>query len=284
MRALLIEAQRLHRLVGNLLDLTRLTSGPVQLKHEWVALDELIGSVLNRLRDALAGRDVSVEVPPQLPLIRCDEVLIEQVLFNLVENAQKHTPAGTPIRIAVRAWPALFEVTVSDRGPGLPSGDEQRVFEKFHRGHAEAAQSGFGLGLTICRTIIEAHGGTITAPLVGRWRRFRFNLPRQRVSAVTATRTTVLVIEDDPQIQRFLAAALESHNYAPEFSGDGAEGLRLATLHQPDIVILDLGLPDISVSTSSCTAQVVRGRFWCYRRGVRRRTRSAPWIWARMII
>ena len=137
--------------------------------------------MLNRLRDALASREVTVDVPPDLPLARCDEVLIEQVLFNLVENAQKHTPAGTAIRIAVRAWPALFEVSVSDRGPGLPAGEEQRVFEKFHRAQLEAAQSGFGLGLTICRTIIEAHGGTISARnLTEGGAEFRFSLPREK--------------------------------------------------------------------------------------------------------
>jgi len=177
--ALLSEAQRLHRLVGNLLDLTRLTSGPVRLKREWVALDELIGAVLSRLRAALEGRDITVDAPAGLPLVHCDEVLIEQVLFNLVENAQKHTPPGTPIRTGVRAWPAMFEVWVADAGTGLASGDEQRVFEKFHRGHAEAAQSGFGLGLTICRTIVEAHGGEIRARnLPEGGAEFRFTLPR----------------------------------------------------------------------------------------------------------
>jgi two-component system sensor histidine kinase KdpD len=177
--ALLGEAQRLHRLVGNLLDLTRLTSGPVQLKLEWTALDELVGSVLNRLRGVLAGRDVMLDVPQGLPLARCDEVLIEQVLFNLVENAQKHTPPGTVIRIGVKAWPAMFDLYVADAGPGLPPGDEQRVFEKFHRGHAEAAQSGFGLGLTICKTIVEAHGGEIRARnLPEGGVEFRFSLPR----------------------------------------------------------------------------------------------------------
>jgi two-component system sensor histidine kinase KdpD len=182
--ALLSEAQRLHRLVGNLLDLTRLTSGPVRLNKDWVALDELIGSVLNRLRDALAGREVSVDVPSNLPLVRGDEVLLEQVLFNLVENAHKHTPAGTAIRIAVRAWPALFEVSVADCGPGLPVGEEQRVFEKFHRAQPESAQSGFGLGLTICRTIIEAHGGTISARnLSDGGAEFRFSLPRDKEAA-----------------------------------------------------------------------------------------------------
>jgi two-component system sensor histidine kinase KdpD len=178
LRAVLDEAQRLHRLVGNLLDLTRLTSGPVQLKRQPVAIDELIGAVLHRLHDASAGRDVAVDVPADMPLVPCDEVMIEQVLINLVENALKHTPPGTPIRIRARAWPAVVEIAVADRGPGLPAGEEQRVFEKFHRGHEEAAQSGFGLGLAICKTIVEAHGGEISARnLPEGGAEFRFSLP-----------------------------------------------------------------------------------------------------------
>jgi len=180
LQSLLAEAQRLHRLVGNLLDLTRLTAGPVRLKREWVAVDEVIGVVLNRLHDALAGRAVRVDVPADLPLVRCDEVMLEQVLFNLVENAQKHTPPGTPLAIEARAFPANLEVRVADRGPGLPAGEEQRVFDKFHRGHGEAAQSGFGLGLTICKAIVEAHGGEIQARnLPEGGAEFRFSLPRE---------------------------------------------------------------------------------------------------------
>jgi len=178
LRATLDEAQRLHRLVDNLLDLTRLTSGPVQLKRQPVAVDELTGAVLHRLHAALAGREVELDVPADLPLVSCDEVMIEQVLFNLVENAQKHTPPGTPIRIRARAWPAMIEVTVADAGPGLPPGEEQRVFDKFHRAREEPAQSGFGLGLAICKTIIEAHGGEIGARnLAGGGAEFRFSLP-----------------------------------------------------------------------------------------------------------
>ncbi len=178
LRAVLDEAQRLHRLVDNLLDLTRLTSGPVQLKRQPVAIDELIGAVLHRLHDALAGREVALDLPPDLPLVPCDEVMIEQVLFNLVENAQKHTPSGTPIRISARAWPAVIEIAVADHGPGLPPGEEQRVFDKFHRAQEEPAQSGFGLGLAICKTIVEAHGGEIGARnLAGGGAEFRFSLP-----------------------------------------------------------------------------------------------------------
>jgi two-component system sensor histidine kinase KdpD len=187
LRSLLEEAQRLHRLVDNLLDLTRLSSGPVRLKREWAALDELIGAVLTRYRDALAGRHIAVDVPADLPLVLCDEVMIGQVLSNLVENAQKHTPRGTAIRIAVSPEPGVLAVSVRDEGPGLPPGAERRVFDKFQRGHDEGAQSGFGLGLTICKAIVEAHGGNISARnLPGGGAEFRFTLPLNAAPAVTA--------------------------------------------------------------------------------------------------
>jgi two-component system sensor histidine kinase KdpD len=178
LRSLLDEAQRLHRLVDNLLDLTRLSAGPVRLKREWAALDELIGAVLTRYHDALAGRPISVDVPANLPLVPCDEVMIGQVLGNLVENAQKHTPSGTAIRIAVAQEYGMIAVSVRDEGPGLPPGMERRIFEKFQRGHDEGAQSGFGLGLTICKAIIEAHGGSISARnLANGGAEFHFTLP-----------------------------------------------------------------------------------------------------------
>jgi len=180
LQSLNAEALRLHRLVGNLLDLTRLTSGPVQVKRDWVALDEVVGAVLNRLHDTLASRTVTLDMPQDLPLVRGDEVMLEQVLFNLIENACKHTPAGSALGIALRAFPASVEVRVADSGPGLPVGEEQRVFDKFHRGRPEAAQSGFGLGLTICKAIVEAHGGEIQARNRAEGgAEFRFSLPRE---------------------------------------------------------------------------------------------------------
>ncbi|HTA63906.1 MAG TPA: sensor histidine kinase KdpD, partial [Xanthomonadaceae bacterium] len=172
------EAQRMNRLVGNLLDLTRLSSGSIALKRDWVSIEELVGAVLARLDEALAGRRVAVAIAPDLPLVACDEVLIAQVFANLIENAIKHTPAGTAIDIGADVEPDGLVVRVRDHGPGLPPGEEARVFEKFHRVRVEEAQSGFGLGLTICKYIVEAHGGTIGVsnhPEGGA--EFRFTLP-----------------------------------------------------------------------------------------------------------
>ncbi len=168
------EARRLHRLVDNLLDLTRLTQGPVELKRQWVALEEIVGSVLRRLPDDR----VRVALPADLPLLHVDEILIEQLLFNLVENALKHAP-GSAIAIGAESYRDVVAVTVRDHGPGLPPGEETRIFDKFHRAIAEGAQSGFGLGLTICKVIVEAHGGEIGARnMADGGAEFRFTLPR----------------------------------------------------------------------------------------------------------
>jgi two-component system sensor histidine kinase KdpD len=177
LRGVLDEAQRMNRLMANLLDLTRWSSGRIALKLEWVSIGELVGAVLARLDPALAGRDVAVDVADSLPLIRCDEVLIAQVLTNLVENAIHHTPAGTAIAIDAEASDGELRVLVRDHGPGLPAGEETRVFDKFHRVHAEEAQSGFGLGLSICKYIVEAHGGRIAASNAAGGAEFRFALP-----------------------------------------------------------------------------------------------------------
>lgn len=155
------EAERLGRLVTNLLDMTRLETGTVALRTDWVSLEDTIGSALSRLEKRLAGRDVQVALAPDLPLLALDEVLFEQMVLNLLENACKYTPPGSPIRIAARVQGGRVLVEVADRGPGLPAGKEEKIFDKFYR--IDKRAHGFGLGLAICRAIAVAHGGTITA-------------------------------------------------------------------------------------------------------------------------
>jgi len=154
------ESARLERLVANLLDMTRLASGAVTVKREWIPVEELVGGVLTRLDPALKGREVKTNVAPGLPLLSVDPVLFEQVLVNLVDNAIKHTPPASPIEIGSHALPRGIAIEIGDRGPGVPRGSEELIFEKFQRG-ASAGTSGVGLGLAICRGIVEAHGGTI---------------------------------------------------------------------------------------------------------------------------
>lgn len=156
------EAARLERLVSNLLDMTRLESGGVSLRRDWVPLEEIIGSALTRLEDRLAERAIDVQLEAALPLVLVDPVLLPQLFVNLLENALKYTPAGTPIAIRARRERDQVCIEVADHGPGLPPGSEERVFDKFYRG-AHAGVAGAGLGLPICRGIVEAHGGTIRA-------------------------------------------------------------------------------------------------------------------------
>jgi two-component system sensor histidine kinase KdpD len=156
------EADRLERLVRNLLDMTRLESGTLEVKREWVPLEEIVGAALNRLEAQLAGRPIRTQLPAELPLLSADPVLLEQVFINLLENARKHTPPGTPIEIRAQAGSNATTIEVADLGPGLPPGSEARVFERFFRAGNTRAP-GAGLGLAICRGIVEAHGGTISA-------------------------------------------------------------------------------------------------------------------------
>jgi len=121
---------------------------------------------------------IDVALPSDLPLVMCDGVLIERVLVNLLENAAKYTPPGTPIRIAARVVDGMVEVAIEDRGPGLPPGRERSIFDKFTRGNPESVVPGVGLGLAICRAIVEAHRGTIRAEnREGGGARFVFTLP-----------------------------------------------------------------------------------------------------------
>jgi two-component system sensor histidine kinase KdpD len=157
------EMERLTRLVNNLLEMMRLESGAVSLKKEWHPLEEVIGSTLTRMEQRLTHHPVRVDLPPDLPLVLLDGVLIEQVLVNLLDNAVKYTPAGTPIEIYAAQGDGAVQVEVADQGPGFAAGDEERVFEKFYRGRPESTTRGVGLGLAICRAVIEAHGGRIWA-------------------------------------------------------------------------------------------------------------------------
>src|SRR5690349_17790151 len=223
------EAHRMNRLIGNLLDMIRVESGALQVHKEWQPLEEPVGVALIRLEDRLRDHPVAVRLPPDLPLVPIDGVLIEQAFINLLENAVKYTPAGTPIEIAATAVDGAVRVDVADRGPGLPPGDEDRIFEKFYRAPSPApaatATSGVGLGLTICRGIINAHGGRIWAEnRPGGGAVFHFTLPLAPAPSIPVSPEADvaylrgvagpapldLLIEDEPQMRRFLRVALEN--------------------------------------------------------------------------
>ena len=187
---ILTESQRMERLIDNLLDMSRLGAGGLNLKLEWQPFQEVVGAALNHLARRLRGRKVSVDLPGDLTLVRIDAVAIEQVLVNLLDNALQHTPDGSPIEIFARADAdrSTLTVTVSDHGPGLPPGAERRIFDKFVRLPTTSGRRGIGLGLAICRGIVRAHGGTIEAINSdnGRGATFRFTLPIPQGSPVLA--------------------------------------------------------------------------------------------------
>ncbi len=157
------EALRMGNLVANLLDMARIQSGEVKLNLQWQEFEEVVGSALRASQSALGRHEIKTKLAHDLPLVRFDAVLIERVLCNLVENAAKYTPADSRIVIKAEISGLYLEVAIYDNGPGLPVGQEKAIFEKFTRGERESATSGVGLGLAICRAIVEAHQGTIRA-------------------------------------------------------------------------------------------------------------------------
>jgi two-component system sensor histidine kinase KdpD len=156
-------AMRMSTLVTNLLDMARIQSGAVKLNLQWQPVDEVVGSALRACEFQLRERKIETNLPHDLPLVCFDATLIERVLCNLLENAAKYTQAGAVIRIGAAVEGERLRVTVDDNGPGIPAGREAEVFEKFVRGLRESSTPGVGLGLSICRAIVEAHGGAIEA-------------------------------------------------------------------------------------------------------------------------
>ncbi len=177
-RAIHEEAQRMSDLTIKILDMAKFEAGEVKLNRQWYAAEEIIGSALHRLRGKLQKREVGVDITDNQALIYVDAVLLQQVLINLLDNADKYTPEGEPIDISVKSTALGLCIAVADRGPGVAEEFRQKIFQKFFRIHPESAQSGAGLGLSICRAIVEAHGGEINVnPRGGGGAVFQLQLP-----------------------------------------------------------------------------------------------------------
>ncbi len=191
-RAIGAGARRINAMVDNLLDMARLQSGAVQLNRQWQPIEEVVGSALQAMGALLASHHVVTALKPDLPLVNFDAVLIERVLCNLLENAAKYTPAGSTVTLSAAVHGADLRVSVADDGPGLPPGREEALFEKFTRGERESSTPGVGLGLAICRAIVEAHEGRIwvepgTGAAGHRGARFLFTLPLGSPPALPAS-------------------------------------------------------------------------------------------------
>jgi two-component system sensor histidine kinase KdpD len=177
-RSIYEQSRELSEQVDKVLQMTRLEAGAIALDRDWASLAEIAGSVLDRLADRLSGHRLLVEIPSDLPLVRVDASLIEQVLANLLDNAARHTPPGTVVMLRAKHLGGEIVVSVEDCGPGLDERDMERLFAKFQRGGTEAPGRGVGLGLAICRAIVTLHGGRIVAePNPGGGLVFRFALP-----------------------------------------------------------------------------------------------------------
>jgi two-component system sensor histidine kinase KdpD len=161
--AIVEEAERMTNLVNNILDMARLDAGIADFNKQWYPIEEIIGAALNRIHKLLANRPVQVHIPPDIPMMHVDAIMIEQVLVNLLENAARYTPSGSALEIDVEAFDDDIEISLTDHGPGIPKDLEEKMFEKFYQVRRESVQNGVGLGLAICRTIVEVHGGKIRA-------------------------------------------------------------------------------------------------------------------------
>jgi len=172
------EADHLNRLVGNLLDMSRIESGALKPQRQWNLISEIAGGVLARMRQAAQGHRLEIEIPEDLPLVPVDYVQMEQVFTNLISNSLKYAPPETTIRISARKQdgPAVI-VRVSNQGPPVPEEHLDRIFDKFYRVTAADRVTGTGLGLSICKGIIEAHGGRIWAENLTDGFAFNFTLP-----------------------------------------------------------------------------------------------------------
>ena len=171
--------------VAKVLQMTRLETGALKLARDWTDVNDLASSVLRRLHDRLATHRVILEIAPGLPLVRVDAPLMEQALGNLLENAAKHTPPGTVVRLRAQVRGAELVMSVEDLGGGLPPEQMERVFAKFSRGSPDEDGTGMGLGLAICRAIVRLHGGRAWAESVsGGGIAFRFALPVEPAPAL----------------------------------------------------------------------------------------------------
>jgi two-component system sensor histidine kinase KdpD len=189
--AIVRESDRLNRLVGNLLDMSRIEGGALKPEKEWYPIEELIHDVLDHLQPILQGREVRTSIADNIPPVEIDYLQMDQVMTNLIENAVRYTPPSSPIEVAVDIKDKEMLISVADRGPGIPLSDLERIFDKFYRvtgTKRKGSSMGTGLGLAVCRGLIEAHGGHIWAKnRAGGGAIFQFTLPLSEHPALKAS-------------------------------------------------------------------------------------------------
>ncbi len=258
------QADRMRGLIGELLDHGRIVTGTLSVSPEPAAVAALVDQARSTFVTGAGRQDLSIDLPEDLPRVLVDRARIVQVLGNLLSNAAKYSPESSPIRIEATRQGVHVAISVSDKGRGVPPDRLSHLFRNYAApvgGDRERGGAGAGLGLTICKGLVEAHGGRIWAESggVGQGTRFTFTVPvaeepdtafggRPAVAGAPAARqgqeeTRILVVDDDPQMLRYLRDTLTGAGYAPVVTGDAEEVAGLVTMHKPGLVLLDLLLP-----------------------------------------
>ncbi len=255
-RIIVDRADHMRELIGDLLDVARIETGALPVDPEPVEVTALVDRARNAFTSAGGRNDLAIDVAPGLPSVMADRRRIVQVIGNLLSNAASHSPESSVIRVSALREGSHVEVAVADQGRGIPAEDLPLLFRKFSRREDRDTPGDTGLGLAICKGIVEAHGGRIRAESdgPGLGARFVFTLPvfRDAESTSRPTRSqgngasaeTVLVVDDDPLVLRSVRDALSSAGFRPVVTADSEEALLLMTEHSPRLALLDLMLPE----------------------------------------
>ncbi len=256
------QADHMHGLISDLLDVARIETGTLAVSPEPAEAAVLVDRARHAFTSAGGRSHLAIDVAPDMPLVLADRRRIVQVLGNLLTNAARHSPESSVIRVSAAQEGVHVAVSVADEGRGIPAESLPRLFRKFSIAQSEEQGGDSGLGLAICKGIVEAHGGRIWAESdgPGLGARFTFTLPivagagspalagrppaAPRAQGETDDRVRVLAVDDDPQDLRYVRDALIQSGYAPIMAGDAREALRLMQEERPHLVLLDVVLPE----------------------------------------
>ena len=256
------QVDRMHVLISDLLDVARIETGTLAVSPEPTDVALLVGEARNGFRSGGGRHDIEIEIAPDLPWVMADRLRLVQVLGNLLTNAARHSPESSTIRVSAVGEGVHVAVSVSDRGRGIPAESLPHLFRKFSRLESQEQGGDTGLGLAICKGIVEAHGGRIWAESdgLGLGARFTFTLPTVEAAGYVspvgraqpftrssprrgAEQVRILAVDDDPQALRYVRDALVRSGFEPLVTADPEEALRLVAEERPHLVLLDLVLP-----------------------------------------